>query len=281
MADRGGRTHRRWCFTLNNYTDDEYAAVCRGLAVPGVRYAVVGKEVGESGTPHLQGYLECANSMRIGGVKRILGTDRCHLEPARGDGRQASEYCKKEGSFVEFGRLGGGQGNRTDLAAVKELLDARVSMLDVAQAHFGAYCRYRRSFEAYAALLCPKRAWRTQLIWYWGASGTGKSRLAHEESQALCGGDVAWMADVTLAWYNPYAGHKGIVIDDLDGRAPITELLRMCDRYNCQVPIKGGFVEFSARIVWITSNRSPLELYGHCGENYEGLRRRIDDLREF
>ena len=46
---------RGWCFTLNNYNEEEEV---RALALPEeVSYGVVGKEVGESGTPHFQGYL--------------------------------------------------------------------------------------------------------------------------------------------------------------------------------------------------------------------------------
>ena len=40
-----------WCFTLNNYTDESQQKV-RDLGV-GAEYLVFGRELGESGTPHL------------------------------------------------------------------------------------------------------------------------------------------------------------------------------------------------------------------------------------
>ncbi len=48
---------KRWCFTLNNPEIDEISnivLVCKGMT--GV--FIIGSEVGENGTPHLQGYVE-------------------------------------------------------------------------------------------------------------------------------------------------------------------------------------------------------------------------------
>lgn len=46
----------RWCFTINNYSDAEFEEVKTWL-VEHSTYAIVGKEVGESNTPHLQGFM--------------------------------------------------------------------------------------------------------------------------------------------------------------------------------------------------------------------------------
>lgn len=57
---------RAWCFTLNNYSEKEYETI-KGVSC---RYIVVGKEVGDSGTPHLQGYIEFDNPRVMAGVKK-------------------------------------------------------------------------------------------------------------------------------------------------------------------------------------------------------------------
>lgn len=46
-----------WCFTVNNYTAEEIVAV-KSLEY---KYLVIGFEVGEEGTPHLQCYVELTN----------------------------------------------------------------------------------------------------------------------------------------------------------------------------------------------------------------------------
>lgn len=100
---------RAWCFTLNNYSEEEYEKITKLSC----KYLVVGKEVGDSGTPHLQGYVEFDNPRMLTGVKKIIG-DRVHLEVRLGTALQASDYCKKDGDFFEIGNIGK-QGERTDL----------------------------------------------------------------------------------------------------------------------------------------------------------------------
>lgn len=89
------RQFRHVCFTLNNYTEEEY----KQLIEMECKYLVIGKEVGEEGTPHLQGYIEFKTPKRFSTLKNI--NQRIHWEERRGTAKQASEYCKKEGNFIE------------------------------------------------------------------------------------------------------------------------------------------------------------------------------------
>lgn len=106
---------KNWIFTLNNYTPLEYEKLCEGATNPLVVYLIVGKEVGTSGTPHLQGFVSLAGRSRLNPLKTLLGSDRYHLEVARGSAEQNRTYCSKEGDFLEFGTSPVGQGKRSDL----------------------------------------------------------------------------------------------------------------------------------------------------------------------
>lgn len=276
----GGQA-RRWCFTINNYTP-EHVEFLRSLPEnpEHVRRIIVGRETAASGTNHLQGYVEFDRPTRMGAVKTAIGAGSAHVEKAIGTPEQNSEYCSKEGDvIVDYGTPGNRrQGSRTDLSSVKSLLDSGGSLRDVAHADFATFIRYQRGLQAYSRIIRSEpRNWVTQVVWLYGPTGSGKSRRANQESYDLSGGDVAWIADPTLTWFEPYNGHKGAVIDDFDGKPPLSFLLRLFDRYPLMVPVKGDFVQWRPRIVWITANFTPLDLYGGAPQ-YTALARRITEI---
>lgn len=87
---------KRWCFTLNNYTEEELSVI--GSKVPELcsKY-IIGKEVGESGTPHLQGYIELKVKAR---PKGLFNIDRIHWECARGNVMENNKYCSKDNVWL-------------------------------------------------------------------------------------------------------------------------------------------------------------------------------------
>ena len=86
---------RKVAFTLNNYTDSEFTQLLDSFA--DMKYAI-GKEVGEEGTPHLQGYVEFGKQLSLNQLKKI--NNRMHIEKCRGNREQNRKYCCKEGNFV-------------------------------------------------------------------------------------------------------------------------------------------------------------------------------------
>ena len=92
---------RNWCFTLNNWTPAEWEFVQAGLGGR-AKYLVCGKEVGEAGTPHLQGYVVLKVPKCLSAVAGWF-KGRAHLEKAEGDASRNLKYCSKEGDFIEYG----------------------------------------------------------------------------------------------------------------------------------------------------------------------------------
>lgn len=82
---------RNYCFTLNNYTEDDIKHLM-DLRDCQILFA---KEVGEENkTPHLQGMIIFKNARTIKGIKRI--NERIHWEVMKGTIEQSIDYCTKE-----------------------------------------------------------------------------------------------------------------------------------------------------------------------------------------
>ncbi|KAG7356497.1 putative viral replication protein [Nitzschia inconspicua] len=86
-----------WCFTLNNYDDNQIAKMETILTDGSViRYAIYGREVGRSGTPHLQGYLCLIKKQRFNQVRKLFGIDEVHLEGrSKGTHEQSETIARK------------------------------------------------------------------------------------------------------------------------------------------------------------------------------------------
>lgn len=271
-----GNAAKRWVFTLNNPGDDEAALVerlQRSREAGATVYAVVGRETGASGTPHLQGYVELSTRKRFNFVKELVSS-RAHIEISRGSREQASSYCKKDGDYVEIGEpIVSQQGKRTDLERVKAILDEGGDILDVAHESFGTFLRYEKSLVRYQSMVQRKRDWVPDVYVFWGTTGTGKTRKVHEDESDL------WVAcDNSLKWFDGYTGQPAVLFDDFISvkNERFGFLLQLLDRYAMSVPVKGGFVNWCPRRIYFTSNLPIEEWYtGVSVSSAAALRRRI------
>lgn len=94
-----GSYAKHWMFTLNNWTSDEWTQwnqLFNNLGI--VDQYVCGKETGDQGTPHLQGYIKFQRRQRLVSIQRLFGV-RAHWEVAKRPDI-AIDYCSKDGDFV-------------------------------------------------------------------------------------------------------------------------------------------------------------------------------------
>lgn len=91
---------KNWCFTYNNYMENSLDLICKSFDSDkslNSRY-IIGKEIGESGTPHLQGFITCAKKIRP--IERFKLNKSIHWESARGSIEDNIAYCSKDGDFI-------------------------------------------------------------------------------------------------------------------------------------------------------------------------------------
>nr|QJI53400.1 MAG: replication-associated protein [Circoviridae sp.] len=271
---------QRVCFTWNNYTEDDYRRITelfRRMHNEGdLAYAIIGKEVGDSGTPHLQGYFNTGRTKRRGFayVKETIFNNRgVHFEKANGSDHQNKEYCSKGEDFCEFGECQS-PGKRNDLEeCTKSILQGkRVS--EVAIEHPVQFVKYHRGLHALADMYTAKkpRDFKTEVIVLVGPPGSGKSRYCAAEA-AKCG-TVYYKP--RGEWWDGYEQHDAVVIDDFYGWIKYDELLKICDRYPYQVAVKGGYRQFVSKKIFITSNEPVEKWYKFNGYTTAALNRRFE-----
>lgn len=286
---------RAYCFTYNNYTEEDILNLSN-TNIP-IRYICWGQEIApETGTPHLQGYIEFTKPMRITGIKKINPTfSKMHLECRKGTREEAKAYCAKgiqskeewnllgskgpnfgiEAIFIEFGNWeAGGSGTRNDLDAVRETA-LNEGMRGVTLKGNNQQIKVAEKFLTYHE---EPRDWETTVHWYFGESGSGKSRSARE---ALEGVDFFTKNDGTK-WWDGYDGHEAVIIDDFrDSWWSLTEMLSLLDRYEKRVETKGGWRQFKPKQIIVTSIHPPEYMYKIADEDSRQLIRRVHLTKKF
>lgn len=99
---------KNWCFTINNFTPDELELMDQlAERIPeDISYLVIGKETGENGTPHIQGFIQVVKKQRLGQIRNLLGgRAHCEVMAPNSNAWAASAYCKKENDWKEWGDL--------------------------------------------------------------------------------------------------------------------------------------------------------------------------------
>lgn len=283
---------RTWVFTLNN-PEEEDETLLEDAVGRKVRYICWGAEIAETGTPHLQGYMELHNVSRISGFKKMAAPfQKMHLELRKGSRDQAREYCMKgnqsheewalQGSkgpnwgkhahFKEFGDWSaGGAGARTDLDKTRTLAleegMAAVTTCSTLQA-----IQLAEKFLTYNE---EPRDWKPEVIWICGPTGAGKSKLA----RILTSDHRTYVKNTSAKWWNGYDKHNAIIVDDFrDSWWPLTFMLALLDRYELQVEVKGGYRQIQARLIIVTSIRHPSTMYQGTGEDIRQLERRLSKV---
>lgn len=257
---------KRWCFTLNNWSEEEYKEFVEKLEWS---YLLIGKEVGEEGTPHLQGYVELKTKKSLRQMK--LAQSRTHWEALKGKPCQAATYCKKDGDWTEWGTIsynGKKEENFTSIVTKFRAGGMRAVLEEPPK------ISQLRLLERWATYLESERQSKPFVHWIWGASGTGKSRLVYEEYS-----EIYWKDDTK--WWDGYDGHETICMDDFRGsNMRFTYLLRLLDRYPMRVEVKGGYRQIKSQNIVITSILHPESVYQMTDEPLQQLIRRIDKITE-
>lgn len=98
QADTPNRNTRSrvWCFTLNNYTAQEFEDIKNNFPIDTETQIVLGQEIGKNGTPHIQGCIKLRNAISFQSMKKRI--PRAHIEKCK-NWDASVLYCKKDNKF--------------------------------------------------------------------------------------------------------------------------------------------------------------------------------------
>lgn len=260
---------RGYCFTINNFTGWDEADVERLQEC--ATYYVYGKEVGESGTPHLQGYVRFKNPVGFNRIKQLL--PRAHIERQKGTCLEAANYCKKDGDYNEWGVLDTGTG-LTAKERWRAIVDAaeRGDMEYIRDEFPGEYLRYYdrllRLRSRHSSILDE-----LQNEWWYGPTGTGKSRRVWAEYPDHYPKQLN-------KWWDGYRDEEVVVIEEWAPKNEMTAsgLKIWADRYPFSCEVKGGCIRrIRPKKIIVTSNYSMEQCFERV-EDLEPLQRRFKQV---
>lgn len=202
----------------------------------------------------------------------------------------AIRYVKKDGEFQEYG---------TEPLDGKRL--SNLEKINYIKEHSFEECLYSgyftlsqlRHVEFAKSKLVDRREVRERVIkWYWGPTGTGKTHTATEEALQNYDWNEIWFASGNNREFkNGYTGQRCVIFDDFrNGDVKFNELLVLCDKYPCNVNVKGSVVAWKADVIYFTSPDQPSDTFT-LRDRYTGdvnpredigqFLRRLDETRYF
>lgn len=269
-------------FTVNNPTENDEELLLKQVDETGlIEYLIYGHEIGDNGNYHWQGFCQLKNRLTLRQVKNFL--PRAHIEKVLGTQKQAIDYCKKDGNFDEYGKIrkqGGSNKRKTKEsynAIKKRIVEDRDPLRKVIleSCDNPSQIHYAQFMEKYAGLDAEPHP--ITVYWFYGPTGCGKS---HNVS-TLINKKSFWKSSNDLKWFDGYCGQEDVWIDDFRGSyCSFSFLLNLLDKWPLMVPVKGGFVRWIPKRIFITCPFKPQDCYAGI-EDKTQLIRRIHHIQHF
>lgn len=196
----------------------------------------------------------------------------------------------KLGNFIEIGTKKKNteqtKGNLVQerLILIKKLIKDGASNDKLFETDPSIYVRHQRWIEKEQVRVNPFKTNNNRKLnvkLFYGVPGCGKTLYAYTIDADLYALPVN-TANRSL-WFDGYDGEKTVLIDDFAGGIGLTELLRLIDRYQIRLPIKGSQVWFRPEVIIITTNVHPKNWYNYSTRknSWKALTRRIHEVYDW
>lgn len=260
-----------------------------------IQYIIVAQENHQDGAEHIHVFLSLTEPIRIKSNEMdcfdIIDEDEperrvyhCNIQSVKSP-KDAIHYVKKDGKYIEFGMCP----YKVPLScAEKNKLLQSTSLHELVESGMVSIFKIPQLQKAISILqneLGDVERVPPEVHWYYGSTGTGKTRTAIEKAKEDPEG--YWISHESGEWFDGYVGQGTVVLDDIRASTwPMQKLLRLLDRYKIQVPIKGGFQWWRPKRIYVTAPGRPETIYKNyqTGQPYDcidQLNRRITEFIDF
>lgn len=229
--------------------------------------------ISKEGMIHLHIVLCAVNAVRFSAVKKFVG-DKAHIEMTMGKKAQVEAYINKTGAFEEKGEvivakaqegeLIGRQGKRSDIDMIREAIDEGMTWQEVRRLNDKFFDS--KTTAMIKNMYFDKRNLETpfkrdvKVHWCFGASGSGKTGITLDMVKELGENQVYLVSDYKNG-FDTYAGEPILILDEFRGQLPYATLLGILEGYKKQIPARYANVLGLWNEVYITTIKTPEQVY--------------------
>lgn len=247
---------RRWCFTLNNYTEEDLDKI----SSLDCEYLTYGFETAPStGTRHLQGYVVFKNLRRFTTLHKF--NEKIHWEKAISSHENCINYCHKDDPQpYEKGERPVTKDDKLNLK--RELENDLINgpkKLATKRTIYG----YLKEQEMFKEIINDNLE-KPEIIYIHGESGSGKTYRALKEALTKYGTkNVA-----TIKFDKNGFGHSNdfqaqclVWMEFRPSCLAATDFLELTDGYGCHINVKHGTYFIRPKAIYICSILNPYSIY--------------------
>jgi len=289
VADGKHPAYRNWNFTWNNYPPDYKDRLCKMNPL----YIIMGKEIApDTGTPHIQGFVMFTNTHTLGkrnkdgsyharSLKGMFPT--IHWTAVTQTPHKAAQYCMKDLDYEHFGIFPVGQGERSDLVGACDDLLEGANLDEMVVNHPMVMAKFHKGIEYIYHRLHLPRTERPYAMWFYGASGRGKTKLPEVKH----GRDNIYIKQNGKPFWIGYDYQQAVIINEFSSEEHnrtqgwnFEEFLQVLDRTPYNAEVKGGHARLNSPFIYITSPYPP-EHFFPDGVRLSQVLRRLDGVYHF
>lgn len=293
------RRSRKYQLTFNNpdkHKNCSHEAIKEILGKwDNIQYWCMCDEVAKA--PHTHLYVQFKNPVYFSSIKKSFPT--AHIEEAQGTAEENRAYIRKEGkwentekettnlkaTFEEDGIIKSGQGRRTDLENLYQMIKDGYSNVEILEINPDNILNLQHIDKARLEILYARykseRRINLLVTYVYGKTGFGKSRdiLDFHSDE-----NVYRITDYKHP-FDTYSGEDVLVLEEFRSDLPIGNMLNYLDIYPLQLPARYNNRQACYNFVYIVSNWQLEDQYHNVRteqkETYLAFLRRIKRVRVY